>query len=83
MALVNVQNAQIKYGKLPAKEADEIPWNKLCVDIIGPYIIRRNINKENLNLKTVAMIDPLKWSFEVTQYNDKIAMSKANSVETT
>ena len=29
-----------EYSKLPAKLADEIPWNKLCMDIIGPYIIR-------------------------------------------
>ena len=26
----------IKYGKLSAKEADEIAWNKLFVYIIGP-----------------------------------------------
>ena len=24
-----------KYGKLPVKLAEEILWNKLCVDIIG------------------------------------------------
>ena len=29
-----------KYGKLPAKLAEEIPWNKICVGIIGPYVIR-------------------------------------------
>ena len=28
------------YGELPAKLADEIPWNKLCVYLIGPYKIR-------------------------------------------
>ena len=25
-----------KYGKLPAKEADTIPWEILSVDLIGP-----------------------------------------------
>ena len=30
-----------KNGKLPANMAEETPWNKLCVDIIGPYKIRR------------------------------------------
>ena len=29
-----------KYGKLPDKLAEEIPWNKLCVDLIGTYDIR-------------------------------------------
>ena len=31
-----------KYGKLPAKEAKEILWNKFCVYLIGPYLIIRN-----------------------------------------
>ena len=34
-----------KYGKLPAKLAEEIPRNKLCVDIIVPYGIRRKGKK--------------------------------------
>ena len=31
----------LKYVKLPAKEAEAIPWDILSVDIIGPYEIRR------------------------------------------
>ena len=34
-----------KYRKLPAKLAEEIPWNKLCVDLIGPYVIRCKFKK--------------------------------------
>ena len=37
--------SHIKYGKLLAEEAEEIPWNTLCVDIIGPYYIQRNGQK--------------------------------------
>ena len=48
-----------KYGKLPAKEAEEIPWNKLWVDLIGPYTIQRKGNKEDLNIKSVTMVDPV------------------------
>ena len=33
-----------KYGELPAKLAEEIAWNKLCVDLIGPY---KNVGKVN------------------------------------
>ena len=29
------------YIKLPAKLSEETPWNKLCVDHIGPYKIHR------------------------------------------
>ena len=34
-----------KYGKLPTKLDEEIPWNKIYVDIIGTYIIRRKGKK--------------------------------------
>ena len=48
-----------KHGNLSAKEAEVIPFNKLCVYLIGPYAIRRNVQKENLNLRYVTMIDPV------------------------
>ena len=34
-----------KCGKLPAKLAEEIPCNKICVDLIGPYVISRKGKK--------------------------------------
>ena len=40
MTLVNIQNDQRKIDKLPDKLAEEIPWNKLFVDIKRPYGIR-------------------------------------------
>ena len=30
-----------KYGKLPAEEAEAIPWDRLSVDLIVPYKIKR------------------------------------------
>ena len=30
----------IKNVKLPAKLAEETPWSKICVDLIGPYKMR-------------------------------------------
>ena len=30
----------LKCGKLPAKEAEAIPWDRLFVDVIVPYKIR-------------------------------------------
>ena len=32
---------RLKNVKLPARLAEETPWNKLCVDLIGPYKICR------------------------------------------
>ena len=38
--------------------AEETPWNKLCVDLIGPYKIRIK-GKYPLILKAVTVIDPI------------------------
>jgi hypothetical protein len=35
-----------KHGKLPAKAAEENPWDTLCVDLIGPYKIERKGKKD-------------------------------------
>ena len=59
-----------RYGELPAKLVEEIPWNKLCVDLIGPYKIRRKW-REPLILKFVTMIDPVTEWFEIMQYKNK------------
>ena len=74
--------SNIKYGKLPVKETEKIPWNKLFVDLIKPYLIQRNKQKENLNVKAVIMIYTVTGWFEVTQYKVKIAMSISILVET-
>ena len=67
--------SNIKYGKLPAKESEEIPREKICVYIIYPYVIRRKGQKENLILKDVTMLDPVTRRLEITQYDDKISIS--------
>ena len=42
-----------KYGKLPDKLNDEIPWNKLCIDPIGIYVIRRKERKKTYILMSL------------------------------
>lgn len=59
-----------KYGKLPPKTAETQPWQTLCVDLIGPYTIRRR-GKKTLTLRALTMIDPATGWFEVVQYNTK------------
>ena len=46
-----------KYSRLPAKLAEVKPRNKLCVELIVSYGIRRKVKKKNLHLKSVTMID--------------------------
>ena len=69
-----------KYGKLPEKEAEAIPWDKLCVDLVGPYTIKRK-NKKPLTLWCVTMIDPATGWFEIREIKNKEAINIANIVE--
>jgi hypothetical protein len=69
-----------KYGWLPPKEAEAIPWDKMCIDLIGPYKIRRK-ERKTLECKCVTMIDPATGWFEIHQFNDKRSITVANIAE--
>ena len=69
-----------KYGHLPEKTAEAIPWDKLCVDLIGPYQFKRK-GLPTLICKCVTMIDPATGWFEICQYKGKFAITIANIVE--
>jgi hypothetical protein len=71
-----------KYGHLPPKEAETIPWDVLCVDLIGPYTIKRR-GKKNLTLWCVTMIDPATGWFEMREIPNKEAFTIATLVEQT
>jgi transposase InsO family protein len=71
-----------KYGKLPRKEAEAIPWDVLCIDLIGPYTItRKNKKKEALCLWALTMIDPATGWFEMREITTKRADVIANVLE--
>ena len=44
--LQHTKRSNIKYGKLPAKEAEEIPWIKLCIYQIFTYVTGRKVKKK-------------------------------------
>ena len=58
MSRSRVIKRSIKYGKVPTKLVDETTWNKIYVDLIGPYNILRK-GKFTLMMKAVTMIDPV------------------------
>ena len=70
-----------KYGYLPEKEAEAIPWDRLCVDLVGPYTIRQKGKKDPLIMRCVTMIDPATGWFEIHEYEDKRSISVANIIE--
>ena len=71
-----------KYGHLPPKVAEDTPWQILCVDLIGPYTIKRK-NKRPLKLKCLTLIDPATSWFEIVEFDDKRSDTVANLVEQT
>lgn len=70
------------YGHLPPKQAEVSPWEVLCVDLIGPYLIKQK-EKENLTLHCVTMIDPATGWFEMKEIPNKRPDEIANIVEQT
>jgi hypothetical protein len=62
---VNKRRSQ-KYGHLPLKTVCTIPWECLCVDLIGPYTLK---GKDNLQIDFMAltMIDPTSSWFEIAE----------------
>ena len=57
-----------KYGKLPAKTAERIPWHNVQVDCIGPYTVRQKYGKKIVKrkLRALTMIDPVTSWFEIS-----------------
>jgi hypothetical protein len=56
---------------LPPKEAEELPWSRVNVDLIGPYIVRTPT--ATYTLRALTMIDPVTGWFEVADIADKNA----------
>ena len=69
-----------KYGHLPEKEAEVIPWMILCVDLIGPYKVSRK-GKEPYILWCCTMIDPATGWIEIVEITTKSADEIINVVD--
>ena len=59
-----LKKKQKKYGYLPPKEAEDKPWEIVCVDLIGPYTVKTPSGHKSLT--TMTMIDPATSWFEIT-----------------
>ena len=71
---------QKKYGHLPPKVAEAKIWDKLCIDLIGPYKIRHK-GKLHLKCKCVTIIGPASSWFEFQQYSHKKSTTIVNITE--
>ena len=78
------KKSNLKFGHIPEKEAETYQWDKICVDLIGPYtILCKGKHKSDLTLRGVTMINPTMGWFEIATYDDKKTMTIANIVEFT
>ena len=52
---------KLKYGQLPAKKAEIVPWNQLCVDLVGPYkfqsTFQTKLGRRKILMKYVCFYD--------------------------
>ena len=70
-----------KYGQLPEKDPEVIPWTTVCIDLIGPYTIGKG--KYAATLQCFTMIDPATGWFEIVEIPDKKSETVANAFEIT
>ncbi len=72
----------IKYGHLPPKTVYTIPWECLCVDLIGPYTLK---GKDNLQIDFMAltMINLASSWFEIAELSvvEQLLQQTVNSKE--
>jgi hypothetical protein len=57
---------KLKYGHLSSKIVITIPWQALCVDLIGPYTLKGK-DGSVIDFMALRMIDPATSWFEVVE----------------
>jgi len=67
------KNKKENYGHLPPKEAEVLPWEQVCIDLVGPYTIGNKANSDERTLHCLTMIDPATGWFEIEQIPSKRA----------
>jgi hypothetical protein len=76
------KNQSKKYGLLPEKDAEAIPWDRLCINLIGPRNIKSNVKGVKIPpLKCITMINLETSWFEFKQYDDKKSITVTSIVE--
>ena len=57
-------------------------WERLCVDLIGPYKIQTKKHGHKIpKLRCVTLINPATGWFKIKQYDDKMSITVANIVK--
>ena len=59
-----------KYGRLPPKDVSMIPWETVCIDLVGPYTVTDKLGKDR-TLLAMTFVDPATGWFEITEIPEK------------
>ena len=59
-----------KYSKLPPKQVDLIPWECVCIDLVGPYTVPDKTGCDRV-LQAMTFIYPATGWFEITEIPEK------------
>ena len=70
----------LRVGQLPEKEAETVPWERVCIDLIGPYTIGEE-SGNTTTLHCLTMIDPATGWFEIAEIPAKTADVVINVLE--
>ena len=67
------------YGQLPPREANLVPWNEVCIDLIGPWTIV--VNGQVLEFKALTSIDPVTNIAELIRIENKTSKHVSEQFE--
>ena len=59
-----------KYGQLPPKQVSMIPWETVCIDLVGPYTVTDKTGNDR-TLLAMTFVDPATGWFEITEIPEK------------
>jgi len=78
------KKGSLKYGHLPSKIVICIPWEALCVDLIGPYTLKGK-DGTSIDFMALTMIDPTSSWLEVVELPTitRVMTKKVNGKERT
>jgi hypothetical protein len=68
---------------IPAKTPEEIPWERLCIGLIGPYKVGNPKKNDETTLHCLTMIDPVNGWFEIAEIPKKSADVVINVLDQT
>ena len=69
------ERGSTQYGHVPPKIADQVPWQKVCVDFIGPSTIK-GLDGKIMDFMCLTIIDPATGWFEIVELTTILRMEK-------